>query len=91
MNRPRSFAAATLTLFLALLANSALAHPGHSPGDHGPIHIVTSLYHLAALAGAGAGLWLGARFFARKLPRRALQTLGVLSVITAGLLWGLRA
>jgi uncharacterized membrane protein YfcA len=91
MNRLCSFAAGTTTLSLTLLASSALAHPGHSLGDQGPVHLVTSPYHLALLAGTGAALWFGARFIGRILPRRAVQILGLLSVISAVVLWGLRA
>ena len=91
MNRLCSFAPAIATLSITLLASSALAHPGHRLGAQGPVHMVTSPYHLAVLAGAGAALWFGARFIGRTFPRRAIQTLGLLSVISAAVLWGLRA
>jgi hypothetical protein len=68
----------------------AAAHPGHSLGQHGPLHVVTSPYHLGLLAAVGAALWLGGRCIERRMPRRALQVCGVLALGAAGLLWGLR-
>ena len=83
----RSLTATTATFAFALCAQ---AHPGHALGDHGALHVATSPYHLAILAAGGAALWFTARFIKNRLPRRALQTFGVLAVAAAGVLWGIR-
>jgi hypothetical protein len=69
---------------------SASAHPGHSLGEHGATHIVTSPYHLTVLALGGAVLWLAGRLVQRQLPRRLLQSAGIAAVLTAALIWGVR-
>lgn len=79
-----SFAVALLCPFVAK------AHPGHALGDHGVLHAVTSPYHLAVLALAGTSLWCAALWIEKKVARRTLQTLGVLAVLAAAALWGLR-
>jgi hypothetical protein len=91
MNRLRSFAALFTPICLVLLANTALAHPGHSLAEYGPVHLVTSPYHLLILVGAGTALWGGAHWIPKKLPRRSMQTVGVLLLLAAGLLWGFGA
>ena len=91
MNRARTPALALATLALQLLARSASAHPGHSLGEHGPLHVVTSPYHLGILALAGVALWFGGRFIERRLPRRVLQACGVLTLVAAGVIWELRS
>lgn len=78
-----------IRLLLPLLATlSAHAHPGHGLGEHGAAHVMTSPYHLAILAGTGLALWFGARFVQSQLPRRILQTAGVVAVLTAAAIWG---
>ena len=72
------------------LAGAAQAHPGHSLGDAGVAHALTSPNHLAALALFGLGLFVGAQFVQRHLPRRALQCGGALTLACAAVLWGVR-
>jgi len=74
-----------------LSAISVSAHPGHGLGEHGAMHILSSPYHLAALALGGIALWLIGRFVQRQLPRRLLQGAGVLALLASAVLWGLRA
>jgi hypothetical protein len=69
---------------------SATAHPGHDLGEHGPLHIVTSPYHMAMLALAGGGFLVAARFVRRRLPRRLLQGAGIAAFFTLALIWGTR-
>ena len=88
MKQLRSLTATAATFALAL---SAQAHPGHSLGDHGALHAVTSPYHLAILAVSGAALWFAGRFVQRHLPRRALQFTGLATILAAAVLWGVRA
>lgn len=69
---------------------SAHAHPGHGLGEHGAAHVMTSPYHLAVLAGTGVALWFAARLVQSQIPRRILQALGVVAVLTAVAIWGSR-
>jgi len=91
MNRFHSLALPTLAFSLVLLAPSAPAHPGHSLSGSGAGHLLTSPDHLVLLALLGAALWFGGRFIGSKLPRLSMQGLGVLTIIAAGVLFGLRA
>jgi hypothetical protein len=88
MNRYLSIAIATLAQ--ALFAASTYAHPGHSLGERGPWHVVSSPYHLLVLALTGAGLWLAGRLVERRLPRRLLQGAGLGALCLAALLWDWR-
>lgn len=88
MKQLRSLTAIATTFALAL---SAQAHPGHSLGDHGALHAVTSPYHLAILAVSGAALWFAGRFVQRNVPRRVLQFTGIAALLAAAVLWGVRA
>jgi len=74
-----------------LSAISVSAHPGHGLGEQGVMHILSSPYHLAALALGGITLWLIGRFVQRQLPRRLLQGAGVAALVASTVLWGLRA
>jgi hypothetical protein len=85
-NWRRAWLMATILVIAAM--NSAHAHPGHSLGDQGAGHIVSSPYHISILAGSGLALWLAARFIKRPLARRWLQVGGVAAVILAGAWWG---
>ena len=85
----RSFQS-TLCLGVLTLADAAQAHPGHSLGDASVSHVLTSPNHLAALAVFGLGLFVGAQFVQRQLPRRALQCGGALTLACAAVLWGMR-
>ncbi len=81
-------------LFLATagVASAATlqAHPGHSLLDEGAQHALTSPFHLAVLALLGVALFAGARLTQKVMPRRALQSLGVIAVALSAVLWGLR-
>jgi hypothetical protein len=68
-----------------------LAHPGHSLGDATPRHLLTSPDHLAVLALGGAALWLIGTLMRRPLPRRILQSVGVLGMLGAAVLATMRA
>lgn len=76
-----AFAAATV---------SARAHPGHGLLEEGPLHTVTSPYHLAILALFGVALFAGAHLTRQVMPRRAMQSLGVIALVASAVLWGLR-
>ena len=80
----------TLCLGVLALAGAAQAHPGHSLGDASVSHVLTSPNHLAALAMFGLGLFVGAQFVQRQLPRRALQCGGAVTLACAAVLWGMR-
>ena len=79
-----------LPLLPCIGALSAQAHPGHGLGEHGAAHVMTSPYHLAVLAGTGVALWFGARLVQNQIPRRILQAVGVVAVLTAAAIWGSR-
>lgn len=79
-----------LPLLPILAVSSAHAHPGHSLGEHGAAHVVTSPYHLAMLAAVGMALWFGGRFVQSQLSRRILQGTGIAAVITAVAIFGSR-
>ncbi len=79
-----------LPLLPFLGALSAQAHPGHSLGEHGAAHVITSPYHLAILAGVGAALWFGGRFAQTQLARRVIQGTGIAAVLLAALIAGSR-
>jgi hypothetical protein len=78
-----------VTAILVLAAvYSAQAHPGHSLGEHGAGHIVSSPYHISVLAGSGLVLWFAGCLIKRPLARRFLQAGGVAAVVLAGAWWG---
>ena len=82
---------AAIVYCLSAIASTARAHPGHSLLDGTAAHIVTSPYHLAALAGGGL-LLVGAGWsIKRQTPRRFVQYVGVVAMAAAVLLWGLRS
>ena len=78
------------TAALLGLTATAQAHPGHALFEHGPLHTVASPFHLAILALIGAGVFAGALLVRQQIPRRALQTIGVLALVGSAVLWGLR-
>jgi hypothetical protein len=88
MKRISPIAITALVLVHSVL--SATAHPGHGLGEHGPLHIVTSPYHLAMLAWAGGGFLVAARFVRRRWPRCLLQGAGLAAFLTVALIWGTR-
>ena len=74
-----------------LAATASLqAHPGHGLLDGGPLHTVTSPYHLGALALIGGVLFAAAHLAKQPVPRRALQSIGVFAIALSAVLWGLR-
>ena len=81
---------AAIVLGLAGFVLSLSAHPGHSLGEHGPMHVATSPYHLAFLALAGGGLMLAARFIRPLVPRRIVQSAGLVALVAAAVIWGVR-
>jgi hypothetical protein len=81
---------ATTALILACFVLSATAHPGHSFGESGALHVVTSPYHLATLALAGGAFLVASRFVHRRLPRFLLQGAGIAAFLTVALIWGIR-
>ena len=88
MKRISSLAITALVLACSVL--STTAHPGHSLGEHGPLHVVTSPYHLAMLALAGGALLVASRFVHRRWPRRLLQGAGIAAFLAIALVWGIR-
>jgi hypothetical protein len=88
----RSTAFRRLCLGATLIASavSAHAHPGHGLLDEGPLHTVTSPYHLAVLALFGIALFASAHLTKQVMPRRAMQSLGVIALALSAVLWGLR-
>ena len=76
---------------LLAIALTAQAHPGHDLRDASPQHLLTSPDHLALLALGGGALWLAGRFAQRQLPRRLLQGAGVAAMLSAAVIWGVRA
>lgn len=79
-----------LPLLPFLGALPAQAHPGHSLGEHGAAHVITSPYHLAMLAGIGVALWFGGRFARAQVARRVIQGTGIAAVLIAALIAGSR-
>ncbi len=78
-------------LATTLVATASLqAHPGHGLLDGGPLHTVTSPYHLGALALIGAVLFAAAHLAKQPVPRRALRSIGVIAIALSAVLWGLR-
>jgi len=71
-------------------ATSLQAHPGHGLFEQGPLHTITSPYHLAVLALTGCALFVGAHFIRQQMPRRAAQLVGTTAVVLSAVLWGLR-
>ena len=86
-NRFRRFIPAA-TLALLCSASALYAHPGHGLGEADARHLLTSPDHLAVLALGGLGAWFGSRFVQRRLPRRALQSLGLAAVAVVAVLRG---
>jgi len=74
---------------VASAATTLQAHPGHSLLDEGAQHALTSPFHLAVLALLGVALFAGAHLTQKVMPRRALQSLGVIAVALSAVLWGL--
>ena len=89
MNQRLSRLGWSVVCSLAAVA-SASAHPGHALQDASVMHLLTSADHLALLALAGVALWFGARHVAARWPRLALQGLGVIALLAAAIVWGLR-
>ena len=81
---------AITALALVCFVLSATAHPGHSLGEHGPLHVITSPYHLAMLALAGGALLVASRFVQSRWPRCVLQGAGIAAFLTVALVWGIR-
>jgi len=81
-------------LFLAAVAVASTAavqaHPGHGLLEEGALHTVTSPYHLTVLALVGVSLFAGAHVTRQRIPRRALQSIGVVALALSAVLWGLR-
>jgi len=73
------------------VAAVAQAHPGHSPFESTPAHLLTSPYHLTLLVLASAAMIVAGQFVRRSLPRRALQCGGAATLLLAVVLFGLRA
>ena len=76
---------------LALSGSTAYAHPGHSLTDAGALHVLTSPYHLVLLALIGLALWAVGSFVHHAVPRRLLKFTGGGALVSAVVLWGLRA
>ena len=74
----------------AISISTAHAHPGHDLGEHGPVHMLTSPYHLAILAVLGLAIWFAGRFIQKQLPKRLVQCSGAAVALAAVVLWGLR-
>ena len=87
MNRAYKTALALALVALQFPAPSAFAHPGHSLDAYGPLHVVTSPYHVGLLALTAVALGFGARFVKRRMPRRVLQACGLAALVAAGVLW----
>jgi hypothetical protein len=84
------FRSATMAIGCFLSALSASAHPGHALREATPQHLLTSPDHLAVLALSGGVLWFAGRFMQRRMPRRLLQGAGLVAVLTAAMVWGIR-
>ena len=76
---------------LLSIALTAQSHPGHHLSDASPQHLITSPDHLAVLALGGIALWIAGRFVRRQLPRRLLQGAGLAAILSAAVIWGVRA
>jgi hypothetical protein len=90
----RLFSSLVRTLGAATVLGAAAplqAHPGHGWFAYGAGHVVTSPYHLAVLALFGATTFAGAHLIRRRLPRRAMQCLGMMALAVSVMLWGLRS
>ena len=81
--------AITATILVCFVL-SAAAHPGHSLGEHGPLHVITSPYHLAMLAFAGGAFLIASRFVHHRLPRWLLQGAGLAAFLAGAIIWGIR-
>jgi hypothetical protein len=81
---------APTALVEVLASGVAQAHPGHSLHDATVSHVLTSPYHLAVLALGGVALWFAGRFVQRQLPRLLLQGAGVVAILSAAVIWGVR-
>ena len=78
---------APFALFATLPAK---AHPGHGFGEQAAAHIITSPYQLTTFAAVGAAWYFGARFVQPQIPRRILQSVGIVTVLTAVAMIGSR-
>lgn len=74
---------------VALLPGAAFAHPGHDLTSMGPVHVVTSPYHIMVLAFGGSLLWWAGSQVQRRMPARALSFAGASMMAGAIVLWGL--
>ena len=74
-------------LIFAVSGLSVSAHPGHDLGAYGTAHVLTSPFHLAALAAVGILVWCAALLIRPRLGRRLLQIGGVAIISFSGLLW----
>jgi hypothetical protein len=72
-----------LSLAIALFAVTGTlhAHPGHGLLEHGPLHPMTSPFHLAVLALVGGTLLAGAHLIQQRFSRRILQGIGGLALM----------
>jgi len=75
--------------FVALLPGAVFAHPGHDLTSMGPVHVLTSPYHIMVLAFGGSVLWCIGSQVQRRLPARALSYAGASMMAGAVVLWGL--
>ncbi len=82
---------ARVFLLLAAFGSTASAHPGHSLTDADATHVLTSPYHLIVLGLIGLTLWVVGSFVHRNAPRRLLKFTGGVALVSAVVLWGLRA
>jgi len=76
-----------MSVFIALLAVPAGAHPGHGLADASATHLVTSPYHLGMLLVVAAMLALGAHWTRSVRARRWMQAGAALSLIAAAAVW----
>jgi hypothetical protein len=76
-----------LASILAVASSTLVAHPGHDLMEQGPIHVVTSPYHLASLAIFGLLICWAGRFVKQRLPQRVIQIAGATAVLGAAILW----
>jgi hypothetical protein len=70
-----------------LLVGSAQAHPGHGLFEHGPRHAFTSPFHLVLLTAMGLTMFLGAHLVRRRVPRRVLQSIGLIALTISVIGW----
>ena len=86
MHRAHKTGFSLALLALPCTAPFASAHPGHGLDAYGPVHLITSPYHVGLLVLTAAALWCSARFVKRRMPRRVLQACSLVAWIAAGAL-----